>query len=444
MTDLPVFYEAFLVGTITVGEEGPSFDYARRWEATSEAFPASLRMPLGSGPFGPDILMPWLMNLLPEGDPLRTVGRNIGVAPEDVIGMLARVGRDTAGALSIGHPRAGENPGYREVPGPDALVRIIEELPRKPFLAGDEGVSMSLAGAQHKLPIALVEGRIAIPVNGAPSTHILKPDNAHLFGSVQNEALCMVIARRVGLSVAEVITGTAGDRAYLLVSRYDRFRRNGDWHRIHQEDLCQALGKPPAAKYEHNQSGIKGPSLKDFFDLARGVMAPGQAVPLLDAAVLNILLTNVDSHAKNYSLLFPFGRNRPGLAPLYDLMCGAAWADVTKNHAQDIGGQRDGRHIHARHWERMAKDCGLSATALLKRVRDLGEKVLSEIDPALEEVRTMPAGGHAMLDTFGEAIRQRCRTVLRNLRDDKRDTGQAEEPVSTSCEEDLGKPPSPS
>jgi len=439
VTELPVFYEAFLVGTITVGQEGPSFGYAPRWEATGEAFPASVRMPLGSGPFGPDVLMPWLINLLPEGDPLRTVGRNIGVAPEDVIGMLSRVGRDTAGALSIGHQRAGENPGYREVPGPDGLERIIEELPRKPFLAGDEGVSMSLAGAQHKLPIALVDGRIAIPVNGAPSTHILKPDNTHLFGSVQNEALCMVIARRVGLSVAEVTTGTAGERAYLLVTRYDRFRRNGDWHRIHQEDLCQALGKPPAAKYEHNQSGIKGPSLQDFFELARGVMAPGQVLPLLDAVILNILLTNVDSHAKNYSVLFPFERSRPRLAPLYDLMCGAAWADVTKNHAQDVGGQRDGRHIHARHWERMAKECDLNATALLKRVHDLGEKVLSEIDPAAEEVRTMPAGGHAMLDAFGEAVRQRCRTVLRNLRDDEPDSRQADEPVSVPNEEDASK-----
>jgi serine/threonine-protein kinase HipA len=99
------------------------------------------------------------------------------------------------------------------VPSPEELERVIEELLAKPFLVGDEGVSMSLAGAQTKLPVALdSEGHICIPMNGSPSTHILKPDASRLWGGVQNEAFCLKLARRTGIATPDVTTGVAGKR----------------------------------------------------------------------------------------------------------------------------------------------------------------------------------------------------------------------------------------
>ena len=112
-------------------------------------------------------------------------------------------GGDTAGALAFGLPREGGNM-FRTVASDAALARIIDDLHQRPFLVGDDDVSMSLAGAQDKLPVALVDGEIAIPIYGTPSTHILKPDNPRLKGSVQNEALCMVLAALVGLDVAAI------------------------------------------------------------------------------------------------------------------------------------------------------------------------------------------------------------------------------------------------
>jgi hypothetical protein len=77
----------------------------------------------------------------------------------------------------------------------DALEKLIKELPNKPFLVGEEGVSMSLAGVQTKLPVAVDDAsRICIPMNGSPSTHILKPDTPRLRGSIQNEAFCLTLA----------------------------------------------------------------------------------------------------------------------------------------------------------------------------------------------------------------------------------------------------------
>jgi serine/threonine-protein kinase HipA len=413
---VPVFHGDLPVGEIRVGPDGPSFAYAEDWLARRGAFPASVRMPLTASPVPPEIVAPWLANLLPEGAALTTAGRWLGVDPRDVVGMVGQVGRDVAGALSFGHPRPGVAPRYVAIPDEAALERIIEELPRRPFLVGEEGIAMSLAGAQEKLPVArLADGAMAVPADGMPSTHILKPDNAvRLFGSVQNEALCLVLARQAGLSAAAVTTGRAGARGYLLVTRYDREWRAGTWARLHQEDFCQALGKPPVAKYQRNQTGVPGPGVADMFAVVRR-HAPGRSIlRLLDAVIFNVLICNTDAHAKNYSLLL-LGRTRVELAPLYDLMCAAAWDNVTKNLAQEIGGTNRGDQVTAKHWRRLAADAGTSAAATLARVAWMAELVERKVGPAMQEVRAMPAGDHAMLPVFVDSIRERCQRVRTNL-----------------------------
>jgi serine/threonine-protein kinase HipA len=365
-------------------------------------------MPIRPEPYDGEKVLPWLMNLLPEGEPLRAMTRALGAAPEDALGLIAQTGNDLAGALSISPQQQRREPGYRTIPDASALERILNELPARPFLVGEEGVSMSLAGAQEKLPVAVVDGRIAVPINGAPSTHILKPDNPRLPGSVQNEALCMILARRIGLSVAGITTGVAGDRSYLLVDRYDRAGTGNDIRRLHQEDFCQALARPPAAKYEFNGSGTRGPSIADMFGIVRQHMTARDITRLLDAVILNIAIGNVDSHAKNYSILLGLGA--PQLAPLYDLMSGLAWANITQNHAQAIGGQRRGRHIYGRHWRRMAEAAGLAARGTIQRVERITARLLRELPAAVEEVATMPAGAE-MLDIFATQIGERATEV---------------------------------
>ena len=44
---------------------------------------------------------------------------------------------------------------WRPIDKSEDLEKLIEELPSKPFLVGDEGVSMSLAGVQTKLAVAV-------------------------------------------------------------------------------------------------------------------------------------------------------------------------------------------------------------------------------------------------------------------------------------------------
>jgi serine/threonine-protein kinase HipA len=336
------------------------------------------------------------------------------MARSDVIGLLSTIGGDTAGALSIGQPGRTGTVQWRPIATPEELETLIENLPNKPFLVGDEGVSMSLAGGQTKLAVAVDDaGRICIPMNGSPSTHILKPDAPRLCGSVHNEAFCLTLARRMKIATASITTGLAGKRTYLLARRYDRANVGGRWRRLHQEDYCQGLGKPPTAKYETNQTGICGPTLRDMFELTRQRMLPSDIVRLLDLVIFNVLTCNTDAHAKNYSIMLR--GSGASLAPMYGVMCGDVWKNVTKHMVQKIGGITRADQLTGRHWQQLARECGLNPGEVLGRVAALAKSVISEADTAESEVAAMPAGGHEILCRTRQAIERRALALLEHV-----------------------------
>jgi serine/threonine-protein kinase HipA len=416
MATLPVYFEQRLVGAIEIDKNGPGFRYDPNWIVLRGAFPISITMPLKSERIASEIFLPWAANLLPESEQLRTLSQILGMARSDVIGLLSAIGGDTAGALSIGQPGRTATVQWRPVAKPEELERLIEELPQKPFLVGEEGVSMSLAGGQVKLAVAVDEaGHICIPMNGSPSTHILKPDSPRLCGSVQNEAFCLTVARRMKIPTPDITTGRAGKRTYLLAQRYDRINAGGRWRRLHQEDYCQALGKPPSAKYESNRTGVCGPTLKDMFELTWLYMPPNDILRLLDMIVLNVLICNTDAHAKNHSIMIR--GNGASLAPMYDAMCGEAWENVTKNMVQKIGGTSRAEHLTGTHWQQFASECGLNPRQVLERVRTLAKSIIAEAAMAESEVAAMPAGSHPILHQTREVVERRAQVLLAQLRD---------------------------
>jgi serine/threonine-protein kinase HipA len=287
---------------------------------------------------------------------------------------------------------------------------------------------MSLAGAQTKLAVAIDEaGRISIPMNGSPSTHILKPDVPQLCGSVYNEAFCLTLARRINLPTPQITTGRAGKRTFLLAERYDRRYKSGRWRRLHQEDYCQALGRPPSAKYESNKTGIAGPTLKEMFALTRRHMPPTEILRLLDMVIFNVLTCNTDAHAKNYSV--NIRGNGFSLAPLYDVMCGEVWENVTKDLVHKIGGIARGAELEASHWQQFARDCGLNAKQVLDRVGTMARSVIAEAEAAGFNVAAMPAGGHPILPYARNAILERAHVLLEQLQGNSRGRAAGEEPT---------------
>ena len=414
MSVLPVHFERRLVGVIDIKSDGPGFVYDPDWLMTKGAFPISLRMPLRSERIGPADFVSWAANLLPESEQLRAVGQYLGTSTSDIVGILTEIGRDTAGALSIGRPGSVSTDDWRPVKSKADLERILDELPNKPFLIGEEGISMSLAGVQSKLAVAVTpQDKICIPVNGTPSTHILKPDSTRLWGGVQNEAYCLTLAGLVGVHVPRLTTGKAGKRSYLLIERYDRREMAGRWRRLHQEDMCQALGIPPSAKYEANNTGTRGPGVRDLFEVARKHLRVNDVPRLLDMIVMNVLVCNTDAHAKNYSIII--SARDATLAPAYDIMCADVWPKVTKNLAQKIAGKNRGEHLKGRHWQRMARECGLNPRATLRRIEALAKAILGNTEEAERIVAGMPAGSHPLLPEIRKYVECRARSILNGL-----------------------------
>lgn len=415
MDRLPVYFETREVGWITAGDDTAGFVYSDAWRKLPGAFPVSLTMPLSRASYDASTIVPWAANLLPESTTLGTVGHMLGKSPADVIGLLSEMGRDTAGAPSIGQPGTGLVAGkWRQIPDKAALERILNELPHKPFLVGEDGVSMSLAGVQTKLAVAVDGDTIFIPIDGAPSTHIIKPDGERLPGAVQNEAFCLTLARMVGIPTPNVTTGLAGTRSYLLVERYDRRNDGKRWRRLHQEDFCQALGRPPAAKYQNNDRGLKGPSLADMVGVTQRHMTAQETARFVDLAIFNPIVWNTDSHAKNYSLML--SARGATMAPGYDIVCAAPYPKITRNMAQKIGGQKQADQLGRKHWERFAIDCKLSPAQTVRRVAELAEGVIQHASEAKAEVEAMPAGGNTVLDIVVDQVVSRARGYLERLK----------------------------
>ena len=415
---LPVFFEDHLVGEVHEDVEGPRFVYAQSWIERARAFPISTTMPFAEPEVEPARFLVWASNLLPEAEQLALVTRQLGVSQNDVLSLLEAIGRDTAGALSFGAPGTTSIDRWQRIATQDNLERIIEELPRKPFLVGEDGVSMSLAGVQTKLAISQdADGNLYIPLEGSPSTHILKPDSDRLHGSVQNEAYCLALAQRCRLTVPPVSTGIAGKRRYFLIPRYDRQQDGDRWRRLHQEDFCQALGKPPSAKYERNRTGIRGPTIPDTIGLVRRRGLAPDVLQLFDFIVFNVLACNTDAHAKNYSLLLS-AAPKVRMAPLYDVVCAEVFDGVTRNLAQTIADKNRGEHLRQRHWLRLATACGLAGPPTIRRIRALAQRALANLELARADIEAMPAGGDGMLPHIVEAIGRRCRAIIAGLDDD--------------------------
>jgi serine/threonine-protein kinase HipA len=222
------------------------FQYDAAWIGRKEAVPLSLRLPLKAEPFPDDLARPFFSNLLPEQEIKRVIAQRLRISENNDFAMLNRIGGECAGAVSMlpsGEVPAVE-PGYREL-NEKELHKIINDLPRRPLMAGVEGMRLSLAGAQNKLPVYMEDDRVYIASGNAPSSHILKPGIRDLEDTVGNEAFCMMLAQRLGLPTPPVTIRQGLDRLF-IITRYDRSRnKDGRLVRLHQEDFCQALGILP-------------------------------------------------------------------------------------------------------------------------------------------------------------------------------------------------------
>jgi serine/threonine-protein kinase HipA len=422
---VPVWFDGLAVGHVDVTADGSlSFRYADRWLQTAGAFPLSVTMPLRAAPYPSDVISPWLANLLPEEDQLKVLTRSLGLDQADVLAVLVEIGGDTAGALSFGAATERALWAYTplttfyDTPDPRlALERHFEDLGRRPFLVGEEGVRQSLAGGQKKSALAVLapddapvlrlpqDGDVlAIPLNGAPSTLIVKPDNPNLPGITENEVWCLRMAQAIGIEAVQATILQSSKRTAIGVLRYDRrVGRSGQLLRLHQEDFAQANGLPPGRKYEHGT--LPGLDLKTLLETGRHVSA-NDALALLDQVIFNILVANTDAHAKNYSLILPVGAP-PRLAPLYDVSTVLSWPHVVKTYAQNIDGKkRNPDMVAGRHWEAIAREIGYRPTDVKNRVQQIVDAMVANRAEVTAAVTAMPGATEGYVVQTAEAVEE--------------------------------------
>ena len=413
---LDVYLHNDLAGHLTQDDDGDvSFQYGESWLQREGAVPLSHSLPLRAERFRRKECRGFFAGILPEKSQREMIARNLGISASNDYAMLERIGGECAGAVTFlpHEPMPDRHYGYREL-SDEQLAAILKELPRRPLLAGEEGVRLSLAGAQDKLAVRLEKGAICLPLGGAPSTHILKPNVERFAGVVFNEAFCLRLAAATGLPAAAVETRDVAGFDFLLVERYDRQHRAvpdsaAVVDRLHQEDFCQALAIVSEQKYQKEG----GPSLKQSFALLREVSSAPviDLARLLDDVVFNYIVGNNDAHGKNFSLVY-----RPGatgeletrLAPLYDVVSTVYYPELSQDMAMRIGAQYSSEKVTLRDFEKLADDTKLGKALVRERVREMTER----LQEALPKVAvTDPVGGKV-----ADLIRRRSATALREFR----------------------------
>jgi serine/threonine-protein kinase HipA len=382
MTDsLAVVLDDRLVGELVRLRGGRlRFDYAEDYRARAGATPLSLSMPLPVRSHPDRVVAPWLWGLLPDNEAvLSRWAREFHVSASPYSLLATPIGEDCAGAVRFAAPenvtqalgRAGSVSWLTDEDIAERLGDLQKDATA--WLGRRFTGQFSLAGAQAKTALLFDGKRWGAPAGSTPTTHILKPAVAGLDDHDLNEHLCLDAARRAGLIVARTRIGRFGDQTAVVVDRYDRRREGTYVARIHQEDLCQALGVPPSMKYQNEG----GPGPTEVAVLLRGVMPPQVADEAVwrfaDALIWNWIIGGTDAHAKNYSLLLAGDQVR--LAPLYD-MASALPYGVHERKLRLAMKAGDYQLVPYRNpWPVAARSLGVDSGLLLARVQELCSRV---------------------------------------------------------------------
>jgi serine/threonine-protein kinase HipA len=323
MSVLVALLEGREVGVIRQTGGRLSFSYDDPWRTAPGAYPLSLSLPLAAKDHGHAAINAFLWGLLPDNELiLDRWAKRFHVSARSPFALIGKVGEDCAGAVQFVTPDQRDSWQNRsrddvqwltEADVADRLRGLQTDVAA--WRAPRDTGQFSLAGAQPKTALLFDGRRWGVPSGRIPTTHILKPPTSELDGHVENEHICLALARAMGLpAVSSEVRDFGGVKA-IVVERYDRVDISGlaaatagraaakaaeaamhaasaasgssesaalaalaaaeaaeaaasakslsefadttKVYRVHQEDFCQALGKLPSNKYQ--SEGGPGP-----------------------------------------------------------------------------------------------------------------------------------------------------------------------------------------
>jgi len=259
-------------------------------------------------------LPPFFSNLLPEGDLREYLAQKAGVKKEREFYLMAVLGADLAGAVTVQPMDCGESEHNRD--HDRHQHREDEDQQQKNVLR------FSLAGVQLKFSAVMeASGGLTIPAYGVGGSWIVKLPSTQDASVTENEYAMLELARATGIQVPPIrlvpvaeIEGLPPDTARLKGSALaiERFDRAAGGRRIHMEDFAQVFGLFPDDKYGE----------RSYANIAAVLWAEtGEegTYEFVRRLVFSVLIGNGDMHLKNWSLLYPDAR-KPVLSPAYDFV----------------------------------------------------------------------------------------------------------------------------
>jgi serine/threonine-protein kinase HipA len=421
-------------GVITQNASGSyQLEYDEDYRAADDSSSLSLSLPLSTAFHHNRPVRAYLQGLLPDNPlTLEAWARRFGVSPRNPFALLQHVGEECAGAIRLIRPERLDTlaDGHITPLSESDIEALIRQLRDDPTAAPVPSVAdgqFSLAGAQSKFSLLRTASGWAQAAGRYPSTHIVKPVLDDLFLDKElNEHVCLTLLRCCGLLAAPSEFVPFGDELAIVVTRYDRVPTLGDdpelYVRVHQEDLCQALGVLPERKY--------GPGIRQIAELFSTALPHSSREPVASAfaegLLANWLLGGTDAHAKNYALLHALNETR--LAPLYDVISYLPYrrraprfvrrpgeGDNTRvKLAMAIGGESDALRVSADAWRDTARLLHLDAAALIERGQALADTILEQLPDVITAVRDLGVISpmlEELMETIDRHVRV-CRSVL--------------------------------
>lgn len=413
---LLVCYESIVVGNLRETDSFWSFQYEENW--VEKGFSISPHLPLQCDAFvdGASVrpVQQFFDNLLPEEAARKLMAQDAGINLSDQFALLEYYGAESAGALTLGSNKStvNESPLLKEI-SREALSEKINNLPHLP-LSHNSPKRMSLAGAQHKLPIVYELDRFFEPVGSAISMHILKPDHPDREDfpcSVANEWFCMTLAREVGLVVPDVFVFHIPESIY-VVERFDRMYSSDattEPMRLHMLDGCQLLGLSSYSKYDECTLD----NLLQIIAACRKKLVT--RITLFQWLVFNYLIGNGDAHLKNLSVFCDW--NGLDLTPHYDLLSTTIYCKnlghwMDEPMVTEIGGAKTFAEVTIDHWLEVAKKLNVPKGKAKEIIQKLPETVWDKaraLEGLMLRAKEFDAGEQRLISTIVNGpIKEAC------------------------------------
>lgn len=354
-----------VVGTIERRGEGSSFRFDQETlddpdrAVLGQDFEDDLGAAYSTGQGVPS----WFANLLPEGPLRQLIAERAGVKEERAYFLLAVTGMDLPGAVRV-------RPESESPPDPDATPLSPSSTP------DEEPLKFSLAGVQLKFSAMRDDRGLTIPAQGRGGNWIVKLPDQRYEAVPENEFTMLSWAREAGIDVPRIelvdvasIKGLPeqfeemGGKA-LAIARFDRGPAES---RIHIEDFAQVLGVGPGRKY----------GSANYETLARiigEVSGEADLDEFVRRLVFAIVTGNGDAHLKNWSLIYPDGRNAR-LAPAYDLLSTVVYTPKDRLGLK-LAGSKDYSTLTIERFKRFADKAQLDVERVTQIVEEFADRAL--------------------------------------------------------------------